>query len=97
MQLKKWSFIRIEDNPYMAPEIRPFYLAGIDEEGRSLRTSMVSKIVKADSGLTNEAKVFTMNSKYLIKKDDVDPEYFKILKDEVDNLFEKLNRGVSLG
>ena len=85
MEFKNWSIIQSNDNPFLAPELRPKILHGQIygnprfEDGRAVSSSAI-KEMRYDKK-NNCIMVLTSNSIYKIAPDTINKEYEAVFPD----------------
>ena len=93
--IKDWALIGDETkvNPYRAPELNPVRLCGkvygseSFKDGSQVATSTIQRMIEEQGIIVVE----TMNSKYIISKDEVLKEY----EDKMGNVWEKLLNSIN--
>ena len=94
--IKDWVFISGEakPNPFRAPELNPIRLHGKIfgsenfKDGSQIATSVIQRMIEEQGIIVVE----TMNSKYIISKDEVLKEY----EDKMGNVWDKLLNSINL-
>jgi hypothetical protein len=94
--IKDWALIGDETkvNPYRAPELNPIRLCGkvygskSFKDGSQIATSAIQRMIEEQGIIVVE----TMNSKYIISKDEALKEY----EDKMGNVWDKLLNSINL-